>query len=131
VDKLEPVILQVLIPVFFVLTGIRTNLIFPAGGRIYLDLAWVLLVAVGSKWGGTMLGGRATGMSWGDACELGLLMNTRGLVELVVLNVGLDSGILSPTMYSIMVSMALLTTFMATPLISLLAREKTVTPILS
>jgi Kef-type K+ transport system membrane component KefB len=120
IDTLETVTLLLLIPLFFVLTGIRTNLIFTGNsGAAYLDLVFIVLVAVVSKWGGTMLGARAKGMGWRDACKLGLMMNTRGLVELIVLNAGLDSGILSPTLYSMMVCMALVTTFMATPLMEL------------
>jgi Kef-type K+ transport system membrane component KefB len=113
-----------LIPLFFVLTGIRTNLIFKVdAGSAYFDLVLILLVAVASKWGGTMIGARVKGMGWRDACKLGLMMNTRGLVELIVLNVGLDSGILSPALYSMMVCMALVTTFMATPLMELVGSE--------
>jgi Kef-type K+ transport system membrane component KefB len=63
-------------------------------------------------------------MSWRDACQLGLLMNTRGLVELIVLNVGLDTGILSPTLFSMMVCMALVTTVMTTPLLDLVGRTE-------
>ena len=116
IDKLEAVTLLLLIPLFFVLTGIRTNLIFRVGDGAYLDLILILLVAVVSKWGGTMIGARAKGMGWRDACKLGLLMNTRGLVELIVLNVGLETSILSPTLFSMMVCMALVTTVMTTPL---------------
>ena len=124
IGTLESVTLLLLIPLFFVLTGIRTNLIFTVNaGSAYLDLILIVLVAVASKWGGTMIGARAKGMSWRDACKLGLMMNTRGLVELIVLNVGLDSGILSPTLYSMMVCMALVTTFMATPLMELAGGE--------
>ena len=119
IDKLETITLLLLIPIFFVLTGIRTNLIFKVGAGAYLDLLLILQVAVVSKWGGTMIGARAKGMGWRDACRLGLMMNTRGLVELIVLNVGLDSGILSPALFSMMVCMALVTTFMATPLMDL------------
>jgi Kef-type K+ transport system membrane component KefB len=63
-------------------------------------------------------------MGWQDACQLGLLMNTRGLVGLVILNVGLDVGILSPPLFSMMVCMALVTTFMATPLMDLFGARK-------
>ena len=63
-----------------------------------------------------MAGARATGIGWWEACQLGLMMNTRGLVELIVLNVGLEKGILSPVLFSMMVCMALVTTVMATPL---------------
>ena len=124
-DELEAVTLLLLIPLFFVLTGIRTNLIFSVGAGAYLDLVLILLVAVASKWGGTMIGARGRGMSWRDACQLGLLMNTRGLVELIVLNVGLEIGILSPTLFSMMVCMALVTTLMTTPLIGWGGARKT------
>lgn len=124
IDTLETVTLLLLIPLFFVLTGLRTNLIFTVdAGAAYLDLLLIVLVAVASKWGGTMIGARAKGMSWRDASKLGLMMNTRGLVELIVLNVGLESGILSPTLYSMMVCMALVTTIMATPLMELVGGE--------
>jgi Kef-type K+ transport system membrane component KefB len=120
IDTLEAVTLLLLIPLFFALTGIRTNLIFTANSRAtYFDLLLIFVVAISSKWGGTMIGARAKGMGWRDACKLGLLMNTRGLVELIVLNVGLDSGILSPALFSMMVCMALVTTVMATPLMEL------------
>jgi Kef-type K+ transport system membrane component KefB len=124
IDKLEAVTLLILMPLFFTLTGIRTNFRFNAGAGMYLDFLLILMVAIGSKWGGTMIGARAKGMGWRDACHLGLMMNTRGLVELVVLNVGLDVGILSPPLFSMMVCMALVTTFMATPLIDLFEGKK-------
>jgi Kef-type K+ transport system membrane component KefB len=116
IDKLEAATLLILMPLFFALTGIRTRFMFNAGAGFYFDFLLILTVAILSKWGGTMIGARAKGMAWRDACQLGLMMNTRGLVELVVLNVGLDIGILSPPLFSMMVSMALVTTFMATPL---------------
>jgi Kef-type K+ transport system membrane component KefB len=124
IDKLEAVTLLLLIPLFFVLTGIRTNLIFKVGAGAYLDLVLILLVAVVSKWGGTMIGAHAKGMGWRDACQLGLMMNTRGLVELIVLNVGLEAGILSPTLFSMMVCMALVTTLMTTPLMDRVGGEE-------
>jgi Kef-type K+ transport system membrane component KefB len=119
IDKLEAVALLILIPLFFALTGIRTNIIFSAHPAVYRDFALILLVAIGSKWGGTMIGACAKGMEWREACKLGLLMNTRGLVELIVLNVGLDIGVLSPELFSMMVCMALVTTAMTTPLLDL------------
>jgi Kef-type K+ transport system membrane component KefB len=116
IDKLEALTLMILMPLFFALTGIRTQFVFNGGIAMYLDFLLILLVAVASKWGGTMIGARAKGMEWRDASRLGLLMNTRGLVGLVVLNVGADLGILSPRLFAMMVAMALVTTFMATPL---------------
>jgi Kef-type K+ transport system membrane component KefB len=107
IGKLEAITLVLLMPIFSALIGIRTNLLFHTVPGAYLDLLLILVVAVASKWGGTMLGGRAAGMDWRGACRLGLLMNTRGLVELIVLNVGLESDILAPTLFSMMVCMAL------------------------
>ena len=124
IDKLEAVTLLVLMPLFFALTGIRTKFLFNAGARVYFDFLLILTTAIVSKWGGTMIGARAKGMGWRDACDLGLMMNTRGLVELVVLNVGLDVGILSPPLFSMMVCMALVTTFMATPLMDRFGGKK-------
>ncbi len=123
IDKLEAVTILILMPLFFALTGIRTMFLFNAGG-MYLDFVLILFVAIASKWGGTMLGARAKGLAWRDACQLGLMMNTRGLVELVVLNVGLDLGILTPRLFSMMVCMALVTTCMTTPLMDAFEREK-------
>ncbi len=124
IDKLEAVTLIILMPLFFALTGIRTKFLFDAGATMYFDFFLILLVAVASKWGGAMIGARSQGMGWREACQLGLMMNTRGLVGLVVLNVGLDLGLLSPLLFSMMVAMALLTTLMATPLMDLFAGPK-------
>lgn len=124
IDKLEAITLLILMPLFFALTGIKTRFGLDAGATFYFDFAIILVVAVASKWGGTMIGARFKGMDWQDACQLGLLMNTRGLVGLVILNVGLDVGILSPPLFSMMVCMALVTTFMATPLMDLFGNRK-------
>jgi Kef-type K+ transport system membrane component KefB len=80
----------------------------------------VVAVAITGKLGGSMLAARWTGMSWHDSASLGVLMNTRGLIELIALNIGYDLGILSPRAFSMMVLMALITTFMAGPLLTLL-----------
>ena len=124
IDKLESITLVMLIPLFFALTGIRTNLIFNSSGGAggsYADLALILLAATAGKWGGTLLGARAGGMQWREASQLGILMNARGLVELIVLNAGLESGILPPAVFSMMVAMALFTTFITSPLMDWLA----------
>jgi Kef-type K+ transport system membrane component KefB len=77
----------------------------------------VIVVAITGKLGGSMFAARLAGMPWREAASLGILMNTRGLMELVILNIGLDIGVISPAMFSIMVLMALVTTFMTTPLL--------------
>ena len=104
-------------PIFFALTGIRTDLFPSSHGVAWSDFALILAVAVGSKWGGSMLGARAAGMSWRDAHAVGVLMNARGLVELVILNAGLQMGLIDPPLFSIMVLMALVTTLMTSPLL--------------
>jgi len=124
IDKLEPVTLLIMMPLFFALTGIKTKFAFNAGWSVYGDFLLIMFVAVAGKWGATMIGARSKGMAWREACQLGLMMNTRGLVELVVLNVGLDIGILSPPLFSMMVCMALLTTFMTTPLMDLFGEKR-------
>jgi len=117
IDRLETVTLVILIPLFFALTGLRTNLILSSGVGAYADLALILLAATASKWGGTLFGARMGGMPWREASQLGVLMNARGLVELIVLNVGLESGILPPVVFSMMVCMALFTTLITAPCI--------------
>jgi Kef-type K+ transport system membrane component KefB len=121
--KLEPWTLLLPAPVFFALTGIRTNLLVPHAADLYLDAFLILLTAVASKWGGAAFGARLSGMSWRGSLRLGALMNTRGLVELVILNIGMDRRILSPELFSIMVLMALITTAMTTPLIDWLGAD--------
>jgi len=82
-------------------------------------LALILTVAIAGKLGGSMLAARFSGFPWREAAAVGVLMNTRGMVELVILNIGLDLGIISPALFAIMVLMALGTTIMTAPLLSL------------
>jgi Kef-type K+ transport system membrane component KefB len=77
----------------------------------------ITAVAVAGKFGASMLAARMSGVSWTDASALGILMNTRGLMELIALNIGLDMGVISRTVFTIMVLMALVTTFMTSPLL--------------
>jgi Kef-type K+ transport system membrane component KefB len=116
-EKLEDVSVILLLPLFFAFTGLRTTIGLIRGAEMWLYCFLIILVAVLGKFGGSALAARATGNSWRDASTLGILMNTRGLMELVVLNIGLDIGILSPAMFTIMVLMALITTFMTSPLL--------------
>ena len=84
----------------------------------------IIAAACVGKLGGTALAARLCGMPWRAAATLGVLMNTRGLVELIVLNVGLDLGVISPTMFAMLVIMALVTTFATTPLLDALTRRE-------
>jgi Kef-type K+ transport system membrane component KefB len=119
-SRLRDLMIVLLLPLFFAFTGLRTTVSLISGGWLWLVCGSVLLVAVVGKLGGSALAARAAGMGWRDALSLGALMNTRGLMELVILNVGLDIGVLTPTLYAMMVVMALVTTALTTPLLDLL-----------
>ena len=116
-DRLESVTLVLLLPLFFAYTGLRTSIALLNSVELWLLCALIVTVAVGSK---LLVSGvivHASGMPWRESLAVGVLVNTRGLVELVILNVGLDLHILSPTLFSMMVIMALATTLMTAPLI--------------
>ena len=116
-DRLESVTLVLLLPLFFAYTGLRTSIALLNSVELWLLCGLIVTVAVGSK---LLVSGvivHASGMPWRESLAVGVLVNTRGLVELVILNVGLDLHILSPTLFSMMVIMALATTLMTTPLI--------------
>ena len=112
--------MTLLLPIFFAFTGLHTSVRLIASPALARDTAIVIAVAVIGKGGASALAARATGLSWRTAGALGALLNTRGLIELVILNIGLDAGILSPVAFSILVVMALVTTFMTSPLLHLL-----------
>jgi Kef-type K+ transport system membrane component KefB len=106
-----------LLPLFFVISGLRTNLGLIRGWQPWLICGLLITIAICGKLVAAMLSARLGGMSWRDAAALGVLLNTRGLVELIILNVGYSLGVLSHTLFSMMVLMALVTTFMASPLL--------------
>lgn len=108
-----------LLPLFFAFTGLRTQVGLLNDPNDWLLCLVIILVAIAGKLGGSMLMARWTGMTWSNSFAIGALMNTRGLVELVVLNIGYDLGILSGRIFAMMVLMALVTTFMTGPLLSL------------
>ena len=119
-ERIEFLTLSLLLPLFFALTGLRTRLDLLAGGRMWGYVLAIIAIAILGKLAGAALTARASGMAWKDSAALGVLMNTRGLVELVVLNAGLELGVLSPTLFTMMVMMALVTTFMTTPILAVL-----------
>ena len=108
------------LPLFFVYSGLRTQIGLINTPWLWLLCLLVLTIACVGKIGGGTLCVRLMGDSWKEALSLGVLMNTRGLVELIVLNIGLDLGVLSPSLFAILVIMALVTTMMASPLLHLL-----------
>jgi Kef-type K+ transport system membrane component KefB len=123
-EKLEDVVLVLLLPAFFAFTGMRTKIGLVSGLDHWLTCAVIIAVACAGKFGGSALAARMTGLGWRDAMSLGALMNTRGLMELVVLNIGLELGVISETLFAMMVIMALVTTFATSPLLSLLQRDE-------
>jgi Kef-type K+ transport system membrane component KefB len=116
-SKLEGIAVVLLLPIFFAFTGLRTSIGLLSEGNLWFYCALIILIAVAGKFGGSMFAARATGMEWREAGALGALMNTRGLMELVILSIGLDIGIITPTVFTMMVIMALTTTLMTTPLL--------------
>jgi len=123
-SRFEDTVSALLLPVFFVLTGLRTQIGLIHGHRNWLICAVVIAVASVGKVGGTYFAARFCGMTGRRAAALGVLMNARGLMELIVLNVGLDLGVLSPALFAMLVVMAVVTTFTTAPFLHLLAIEK-------
>jgi Kef-type K+ transport system membrane component KefB len=117
---LHHVVTVLLLPAFFAFTGMRTRIDFVSGTDQWLICGAIILVASLGKFGGTFISARLTGMPWRDAAALGTLMNTRGLMELIVLNIGLDLRVISPTLFAMMVLMALATTMATSPVLALL-----------
>jgi K+:H+ antiporter len=122
-DRLRHATLTLLLPVFFVVVGLSTRI--DRLGSLYLWGVTLLIiaVAVAGKLGGSMIAARLLGERWRDAASVGILMNTRGLTELVILSVGLELGVINSTIFTMMVLMALVTTLMATPLLALVSPD--------
>lgn len=108
-----------LLPLFFVFTGLRTQIDLLNDSESWLICLGVICIATLGKMGGSMVAARLTGMGWNDSFALGALMNTRGLMELIALNIGFDLGVLSPRIFAMLVLMALVTTFLTSPLLAL------------
>ncbi len=111
------------LPAFFAFTGMRTEIGLIDGVSDWLLCGSIILVACAGKFGGAVLAARWSGLQWRDSAALGALMNTRGLVELIVLNVGLDLGVISPRLFTMLVIMALTTTLMTSPIVRRLLKE--------
>ena len=116
-DRFQDLMIILFLPLFFAFTGLRTHISLITGD-LWVYCALIIAVAVLGKLGGSALAARTSGMSWRDSWAIGTLMNTRGLMELVVLNVGLDIGVISPALFAMMVLMALVTTFMTSPVLA-------------
>lgn len=114
-EKIDGLTVVMLLPLFFALTGLRTSIGLISGVEMWLYCGLIMVVAIAGKFGGCALAARLSGIDWREAGALGILMNTRGLVELVVLNVGLEIGVISSEVFTMMVLMALATTMMTSP----------------
>jgi Kef-type K+ transport system membrane component KefB len=126
--KLEELVVVLLLPAFFAFTGMRTEVGLVSGPEAGLVCALIIVVATAGKFGGTLAAGRLTGLGWRPAAALGVLMNTRGLMELIVLNIGYDLGVISPTHFTMMVLMALATTMATAPLLHFLVPRPAAIP---
>ncbi len=115
-------VLGMVLPAFFAVAGLRTEIGLIHGMNGWLTCAAIIMVATTGKLGATAVAARLSGTGWWDATRLGVLMNVRGLMELLVLNVGLDLGLVSPEVYTMMVLMALATTVMAVPALALMRK---------
>jgi Kef-type K+ transport system membrane component KefB len=118
--QLEYVVTVLLLPAFFAFTGMRARLDLVSGLEQWVICALIILVATVGKFGGTFVAARLTGLTRHHAAALGTLMNTRGLMELIILNIGLDLKIISPMLFSLMVMMALVTTMATSPVLWML-----------
>jgi nucleotide-binding universal stress UspA family protein len=108
------------LPVYFAYTGLRTEVGLLESAAMWLTCGLLITVAVVGKFGGGALAARMTGLSWRESAALGALVNTRGLMELIILNVGLDLGLITPVVFAMMVVMAIVTTAMTAPALSLI-----------
>jgi Kef-type K+ transport system membrane component KefB len=120
IEKVEDVSVILLLPLFFVFTGLRTQIGLINDPYMWQVTGFIILVAVVGKFFGSALAAKFVGQSWKDSLTIGALMNTRGLMELVVLNIGLDLKVLTPQVFTMMVIMALVTTFMTGPALNLI-----------
>ncbi|GAA0538005.1 cation:proton antiporter [Paractinoplanes ferrugineus] len=115
-QRLEPLTAYVLLPAFFIFSGLQTKLNLLTDPVVLLVTGLVLVASFVGKFGAVSIAARSQGMSWREAGSLGALMNARGLMELILLNIGLSAGVVTPTLYTVLALMAIITTFMATPL---------------
>jgi len=122
IDKIEDVSVTLLLPLFFVFTGLRTEIGLLNTPHLWIICGLFILVAVSGKFMGGAFTARILGETWKDSLSIGILMNTRGLMELIVLNIGYEMGILPPSIFVMLVIMALITTFMTTPALSVINR---------
>lgn len=123
-NKINDLVVVLLLPAFFAFTGMRTQIGLVKGTQEWLVCGVIILVASLGKFGGSSVAARIAGLSWRQSASLGILMNTRGLMELIVLNVALDLGALKPTLFAMLVLMAIVTTIATTPVLHMLKGDR-------
>ncbi len=122
-ERIEDIVRVMLLPAFFAVTGLRTQIGLLQTVEEWLICGLIIVVATSGKFGGVFAAARITGLNWRDSATLGILMNTRGLVELIVLNIGLDLGVITPRLFTMLVIMAVVTTMMTSPVLTALVRR--------
>jgi Kef-type K+ transport system membrane component KefB len=123
-DRLEDLVVVLLLPAFFAFTGLRTQIGLVSGLQEWMLCGLIILVASAGKFGGSLVAARITGIGWREASALGVLMNTRGLMELIVLSIGLEMHVITPTLFAMLVIMALVTTIATSPILQLITRHQ-------
>jgi Kef-type K+ transport system membrane component KefB len=116
----EALVRIVFLPAFFAFTGMRTHIGLLRSSEDWNYCLIIIGIATLAKFGSTLVSAKLNGFTWTESSALGILMNTRGLVELIVLNLGLDLKLISPRLFTMLVVMALVTTLITSPLLSLL-----------
>ncbi|HSV13075.1 MAG TPA: cation:proton antiporter, partial [Tepidisphaeraceae bacterium] len=123
-EKLEDFTVVFLLPIFFAYTGLKTRIGILDNGEMWFYCSLIIFVACLGKFGGSTLAARACGIGWRESGAIGILMNTRGLMELVILNVGRELGVITDAVFAMMVIMALVTTALTTPILQLVYPQK-------
>lgn len=122
-QRLQDFLRILFLPAFFALTGMKTQILLISGSADWIICGLIIILAIAGKFGGAFLGGILSKNTRRESAVLGILMNTRGLVELIVLNIGLTIGVLTPRLFTMLVIMALVTTFMAGPLLRMTMKD--------
>lgn len=123
IKKIRDISIVLFLPVFFALSGLRTSIGLLNNFHLWLVFVMILIIAILGKVLACYIASRISGLNWRDSLAIGILMNTRGLIELIILNIGYDLGILNPTLFTILVLMALTTTYMTGPLLKLVIKK--------
>jgi len=123
-SRAEDLVVVLLLPIFFAFTGMRTQIGLLSSASDWLFCGLIIAVATMGKFGGSFAAAKLSGLGWRESSAIGILMNTRGLVELIALNIGLDLGIITHRLFTMLVVMALVTTFMTTPALNRMLRRR-------